>query len=158
MGWKKKLGDVLGMASEFIPGGSIVKGGFELLKRKGLSPEAAAEIDKLTLENEQELNKYEYDFKTKIEVAAHESFKALMQSGDKYTRRWRPTFGYAVTGLIVNGYGIYPYFHDGRVIDLPNSLLELFGALLLLAIGSRTWEKVVDRNRKRDENVSKKNS
>lgn len=153
MGWKKKLGDALGMASEFIPGGSIVKGGIELLKRRGLSPEAAAEIDKITLANEKEFAKYEYDFKTRVEEAAQETFRAIIQSGDKFTRRWRPTFGYSCTGVIVNAYGIYPWFHDGKVIEIPDMLLHLFGALLLVAVGSRTWEKVVDRNRKSEEKL-----
>jgi hypothetical protein len=79
-------------------------------------------------------------------TAALEAYKAEQTGDDKYTKRWRPTFGYAVTLLIFWNYAIVPLFGKPPVI-LPDRLLEMFAALLLVAIGGRSLEKIFPGSR-----------
>jgi hypothetical protein len=74
-------------------------------------------------------------------TAALEAYKAEQTTDDGYTKHWRPTFGYMVTLLLFWNYAIVPLFERTPVV-IPDRLFEMFGALLLVAIGGRSFEKI----------------
>lgn len=140
MGFKdviKKIGQgALGVAT-----GGITDRVFDLLDSRGLSPEAKAELTKVRAENEQELAKIEADAQARMFEAATEVIKVEAGSDDRFTRRWRPAFGYMCTALLFWNYAIVPLFKQDPVM-FPDALFQLFGAYLLAAVGMRSWEKV----------------
>jgi holin (3TMs family) len=107
-----------------------------------LQLEAAVEQNKAIIEQKQ------IDLQAKIADAlssevnsALAAYKAEQTGDDKYTKRWRPTFGYMVTILLFWNFAIAPLFGRTPVI-IPDRLFQMFGALLLVAIGGRTFEKI----------------
>jgi len=74
-------------------------------------------------------------------VAAIDAYKAEQTGDDKFTKHWRPTFGYMVTLLLFWNFAIVPLFGRPPVV-IPDRVFEMFGALLLVAIGGRSFEKI----------------
>jgi Holin of 3TMs, for gene-transfer release len=113
-----------------------------------LSKEDQAKFQAAIDENKKEIELAQIELEVKLQdalssetKAALDAYKAEQTGDDKYTKRWRPTFGYTVTFLIFWNYAIVPLFNRPPVI-LPDRLLEMFGALLLVAIGGRSFEKI----------------
>lgn len=111
-----------------------------------LSPEKAAELEALRETHAVELQKLQLELESKAQdlmarevEAASLNIRAEIQSDDKFTRRWRPLFGYICTVLIFWNFALVPIF-KATPVEFPDALFQLFGAYLLMAVGARTWE------------------
>ena len=119
-----------------------------VLDRIKLSPEEKAKITLKMEENRHELARMEMELRAKeqdqlskeIEVASA-NIRAEIQSGDKFTSRVRPAFGYMCIFIIGWNYIVVPLFSRAPV-DLPEAIFWLFGTFMLGYTGVRGWEKV----------------
>jgi len=138
----------MGFSLTNLLGGSLGEAFSKIVGTFKLSPEKKAELEvlleshKFELATKQaELESKLADFQAREVEAAHASIQTEAKSDDRFTRRWRPAFGYMCTALIFWNYAIVPIFKQIPV-QLPDALFQLFAAYLLMAVGSRTWEKI----------------
>lgn len=113
-----------------------------------LSPEDKAKFQAAIDENQTQVQLAQIALETKAQdavttetAAALDAYKAEQTTDDGYTKHWRPTFGYMVELLILWNYAIVPLLGRTPVV-IPDRLFEMFGALLLVAIGGRSFEKI----------------
>jgi len=120
--------------------GGLFKGAESLIDELHTSPEEKAEMKlkmkKLELEAHNQISltmQKENEVKRDVMVAE-------LQQGDSFTKRARPMFIYAMTGLIVANYFILPLLKMPP-IELPEQMWNLMTiAFSVYAIG-RTFEK-----------------
>jgi hypothetical protein len=133
--------------------GSIATGGIKdivlgVLDRIKLAPEKKAEIELAMAQHAFEIQKMELELQAKEQErigkeieAASANIRAEATSGDKFTSRMRPSFGYTCIFIIGWNYVAVPLF--GRSpIEFPEALFWLFGSVILGYTGARTWEKI----------------
>lgn len=65
---------------------------------------------------------------------------AELQQDDRYTKRFRPSVGYALTVLVLFNFGIRPLFGMDPV-PLPDEVWWCYTGLLSVYFVGRTWEK-----------------
>lgn len=113
-----------------------------------LSKEDQAKFQQAIDENKKEIDLAQIELESKVQDGISSEVKASIaayqaeQTGDDgYTKHWRPTFGYMVILLLFWNYAIVPLLGKQPVV-LPTQLFEMFGALLLVAIGGRSFEKI----------------
>lgn len=124
-----------------------VVGEFHLSKEDQAKFQQAIDDNKKEVELAQiALEKSAQDAASAEVKAALDTYKAELTQDDKYTKRWRPTFAYVFITLIFWNYGIVPHIW-GAPVPLPTAAWELFGALLTLAVGGRTFEKIFPGSR-----------
>jgi Holin of 3TMs, for gene-transfer release len=129
-------------------GGNLGQVFKDVVSQFHLSPEDKAKMQAAIDENQKEIQLAQLALETKAQeqvsaetTAALDAYKAEQTTDDGYTKHWRPTFGYMVTLLLFWNYAIVPLF--GRTpVTIPDRLFEMFGALLLVAIGGRSFEKI----------------
>ena len=99
-------------------------------------------------ENKQELAKLELELKKAEQQAITEEIKtassnirAEAMSGDKYTSRMRPSYGYMMIVILGCNYILFPLINQPP-IQFPDALFWLFGSVMLGYTGARTWEKI----------------
>lgn len=129
-------------------GGSLLDKVNGLIGQFHLSAEDKAKFQAALADNQKEIQLAQLDIEAKAQAqisaettAALDAYKAEQTTDDGYTKHWRPTFGYMVTLLLFWNYAIVPLFGRTPVV-IPDRLFEMFGALLLVAIGGRTFEKI----------------
>jgi hypothetical protein len=135
-----------------ILGGTLLESVKGLIDSFHLSPEKAAEFKQVIADNSKEIEIAQIEADSKIAdslsketQAAIDAYAREQTSDDSYTKHWRPTFGYMVTLLLFWNYAMLPLFHVAPV-TIPDRLFEMFGALLLVAIGGRSFEKIFGGN------------
>lgn len=129
-------------------GGTLLDKVNGLIGQFHLSAEDKAKFQQALADNQQQLALAQLDLEKNAQQAiatetdeAIKAYAAEQTTDDGYTKHWRPTFGYMVTFLLFWNYAIVPLF--GRTpVQIPDRLFEMFGALLLVAIGGRTFEKI----------------
>lgn len=131
-----------------ILGGNVLGFVNNLIGQFHLSPEDKAKLQAAIDANQTAIQLAQIDLEKNAQQAvstetdeAIKAYAAEQTTDDGYTKHWRPTFGYMVTLLLFWNYAIVPLF--GRTpVAIPDRLFEMFGALLLVAIGGRTFEKI----------------
>lgn len=138
---------------EEILGGGVDKLFKDVVGEFHLSKEDQAKFQQAIDDNATAIKAKQLDLQGKLDAtisaettAALDAYKAEQTSDDGYTKHWRPTFGYMVILLLFWNYAIVPMLGKPPVI-LPDRLFEMFGALLLVAIGGRTFEKIFPGSR-----------
>lgn len=113
-----------------------------------LSPEDKAKFQAAIDENQTQITLKQMDMEKAAAQAVSDETKASLAAyqaeqtqDDGFTKHWRPTFGYMVTLLLFWNYAIVPLLGKPPV-TIPDRLFEMFGALLLVAIGGRSFEKI----------------
>lgn len=113
-----------------------------------LSAEDKAKFQQAIADNSKEIELAQIELESKVQdgvssevKAAISAYQAEQTGDDGYTKHWRPTFGYMVILLLFWNYAIVPLLGKQPVV-LPTQLFEMFGALLLVAIGGRSFEKI----------------
>jgi len=99
-----------------------------------------------------------YQEETKRLATVNDTMRAEYASGDKYTSRWRPTFGYAacatwvLQGLIVFGVVAYVVVADpARMVEVIRAIRELMQAMAehwlyaLAVLGVAVWKRSDDK-------------
>ena len=61
-------------------------------------PEAASKLRELEMSHDRELRRMVIEAETTTLSAVNETMRSEYRSDDRYVKRWRPTFGYAVAG------------------------------------------------------------
>ena len=145
--------------SIFGQGIAAVKG---IIEEFHLSPEDKAKLEAAA--GQLQFNREQLASNEKIELAKVEAALTTSQSSDQtkiittdssssdpFVRRARPTFLYIMEGAIgfsliivplvnaITGKGLVP-------MNIPGDYLQLFGVSLLALTGSRTWEKLKDKD------------
>ena len=113
-----------------------------------LSPEKAAELESLKLQNAAAIQKMQMDMEARAQdaitrevEAASENIRAEATNGDKYTSRARPTFIYVCNVIICWNYIVVPLMKE-KPVEFPEPLFWLFGSVMLGYVGARSWEKI----------------
>ena len=144
----------MGLWDKIFGGAGVLDGVNKIIGKFKLDPEVKAKLEAELRANELEFKKLELELESKIadyqarEIeAAVGVLKTEAGSDDRFTRRWRPAFGYMCTVLLFWNYAIVPVFKQTPVA-LPDALFQLFAAYLLMAVGSRSWEKITSIKQK----------
>lgn len=117
-------------------------------------PELALQLQGLVMQHEREAFIAET---ARLEVV-NQTMRAEALSGDAYTRRWRPTFGYVacltwgVQGIVVFGVlGYVAIAHPERLADAARAMTDLMRALAehwlyaLAVLGVAVWKRSEDK-------------
>lgn len=139
------LGSVL---SSIVGGDSVKDLVLGVLDRIKLSPEKKAEIQQKMQDHDFELQKLDFELKkAEQELVAKEvetasaNIRAEVTSGDKFTSRMRPSYGYMMIVILGCNYILFPLIGHPP-INFPDALFWLFGSVMLGYTGARTWEKI----------------
>lgn len=131
-----------------ILGGNVLGFVNGLIDKFKLSPEDKAKFQAAIDANQTQIQLAQIELEKNAQsqvsaetTAALAAYQAEQTTDDGYTKHWRPTFGYMVTLLLFWNYAIVPLFGRTPVV-IPDRLFEMFGALLLVAIGGRSFEKI----------------
>jgi len=139
----------LGSILSKVFGGDTVSGlVLGVMDRIKLDPKIKAEIAAKMEDQAHELRVMEIELqKAEAEAITEEiktasaNIRAEAMSGDKFTSRMRPSYGYIMIVILACNYIIFPLI-DVPLIEFPDALFWLFGSVMLGYTGARTWEKI----------------
>lgn len=123
-----------------IIGGNIADGVAKIISLFKLDPNVAAQNAEKLTEIQADIVKKSMDAATAEVQAARDTIVADAQSGDKFTRRARPSFIYLVEAVLAYNYIVAPLIHRQPFV-LPDPIIWLFGSAVLGYTGARSWEK-----------------
>lgn len=113
-------------------------------------PEAAAKLKAAEMENARELRAMTLQAETARIAAVNETMRAEIVSGDKFTRRWRPLFGYimAVTwGLIMAALAWTIVAKPDQAPNVVSAMASLgtIWSVALAVVGVSVWSRSNDK-------------